>query len=915
MTRSRKRKLLMAALALLAAWIGLNIAAPYILKNERVKRALSARLASALGRPVEVGRFDVSLIGGPRLEAESVSVGEDPRFGYEYFLRAERLTAGLRWRALLRLRLEFGTLQLARPSFNVVQSADGGWNLRSWMPATRASSAPGGAAAGAGVASLVRVEFDGGRINFKRGVDKHPLALIAVEGFVERNDDGAWRIDLQAMPMRAGVAAQQPGILEVRGVVQSAQPGSSPADVSVQWADASVSDALRLVIGHDYGMRGNASLQAQIGWPGSWPPGQILSAPTAVGTLRMEARLTNVHRWDLPARAADPAVNLRVDGNWRWPFSLVVSNGLLEAPGSNVRFSGNLSAGAPQPPASLRVISSAISLNDLFSWYRAFRPGVSEAITVEGHSGVDLEIRGWPPRVERAVMATGGGAMRVAGAAAGGEPLSFGPAELRFTRDARARSSRIELRPVMLSFGDPRRESVASSVRTGTLRVDGFVAPSANWRAEWNLAGQTARAERWWAAAAALGVPHLAAWAANGWGVEGPAAIRMHWRGTAWPAALEAGGTLDVSGGTLRGAFLNQPVRLGVARVELGPGERRVTFNNAQLFGGAWSGTLRSRVGQPWEVALTTERLDAAQTEHWLNPAARQGAPGILQRFAGSTGSTAELPAGLRATGRLNVAQFTLGRLTLRRLRGALKLETGAAWSVTLADAQADFFGGAAQGSFTAQFDTAARQPAYKADVNLNKVSLPALAAASARTAGLFDGQLGGRVSISAAGIGRDALLQSLQISGQVQLQRPRYLAMDLAASLRAGEMRRGTSEFTSASGEFGLDAERRLQIASLRLTLPAGRAPVLSTIGASATIPLGDERPLAVNQVDVSGNLEWFAVPETRLNLDIFVPNPVRSELAVNGTQGRGRGGVFHLRGTLAAPQFTAGTGAAGKQ
>jgi hypothetical protein len=178
-----------------------------------------------------------------------------------------------------------------------------------------------------------------------------------------------------------------------------------------------------------------------------------------------------------------------------------VKSSVLEGPGSNVRFSGQLAPGAQRPDGLLHVVSSAISLNDLFNWYRAFRWGVSDAITVEGHSGVDLEIRGWPPRLERAAMASSGATVRFGTGAPPEQTLTMGRAELRFLRDERRRESRLELQPVTLTFGDPRRESASSSVRAGTLRVDATVSPSKNWQAEWSVAGQTARAQQWWAAA------------------------------------------------------------------------------------------------------------------------------------------------------------------------------------------------------------------------------------------------------------------------------------------------------------------------------------------------------------------------------------------------------------------------------
>lgn len=914
MRRSRKRKWLTGVAVLLAMFAGTLLAAPRVLNLQRVHDALERRFSAALGRPVEAGRLDVSFIGGPRIVAENVSVAEDPRFGYEDFLRAPEMAAGVRWQSLLVGRLEFGTIVLTRPSFNVVRAGDGTWNLRTWLPAASgegraaAKGDPRVAPTGSGIgARLARVEIDGGRINFKRGVDKIAFALTNVDGFLERRDANAWQVDLRAVPMRAGIAVQEPGVIEVLGVVRAPAPGTSPADVSVAWAEASLSDALRLTVGHDYGVRGGGSMEAQIRWPtaGSSNPLEPIARPTPVGSLTLAVRLAGVHRWDLPSRTADPALNLRVQADWVRPLVVNIVNGVLEAPGSNVRFSGWLSPGAQQPGASLRVISSAISLGDLFNWYRAFRPGVSDAVTVEGHSGIDLEVLGWPPRLERAVMASGGATVRLSAGAARDESLTMGRAELRFSRDARRQESTLRLQPVTLTFGDPRRESAASSVRAGTLRVEAAVFPARKWQAEWAVAGQTARAEQWWAAAGALGIPHVSAWAANGWGVQGPAMVRMRWSGSAWPLSVVPEGLLDLSGARVQGLFMNQPARLGNARLEIAGGERRVTFSNAQVLGATWNGTLRAKFGEPWQVALNADELDAAELDRWLNPGSAQASPGILARLGGDAAAL-EVPAGVRAAGRLSVAQLTVGAMTLRRVRGNIAVEAGRAWQVRLNDAQADFFGGNAQGDFTARYDAGAGRPEYRAVVNLTGVNVATVAAASTRTEGLFQGLLAGSLNISAAGAGRDALLGSLEISGAAQIRNARTRLADLPGSLRSGELRRGSSEFPLAEGEFGLDAEKRLQIASLRLTLPV-RAPVISTIGSQATIRASDERPLAANQVDVYGNVEWFGVPETRLSLDIFVPNAARNPVPAAGADARGaRGRVFQLRGTLAAPQLT---------
>src|ERR1700690_521367 len=129
-----KRKLLRLFLFLAAALLVLSFAISRALRTSAARRYLIAHLEASFGRPVEVGRFDFSLLDGARLEANSITISEDPRFGYEYFLRADALKAGLRWSALLSGRFEFGSLSLSRPSLNLVRDAQGHWNVEQWLP-------------------------------------------------------------------------------------------------------------------------------------------------------------------------------------------------------------------------------------------------------------------------------------------------------------------------------------------------------------------------------------------------------------------------------------------------------------------------------------------------------------------------------------------------------------------------------------------------------------------------------------------------------------------------------------------------------------------------------------------------------------------------------------------------------------
>ena len=116
-SRRRPRSRWLKGIILLVAvfWIvsqGLSLTIRYT----PLQKILATRLEAVFGRPVEVGSYDFSLWDGPTLSARSVTVGEDPQFGREYFLRAESVSVRLRWQSLLRGRIEAGTVSLVRPS-------------------------------------------------------------------------------------------------------------------------------------------------------------------------------------------------------------------------------------------------------------------------------------------------------------------------------------------------------------------------------------------------------------------------------------------------------------------------------------------------------------------------------------------------------------------------------------------------------------------------------------------------------------------------------------------------------------------------------------------------------------------------------------------------------------------------------
>ena len=257
----RVRKWWRLALLIVALVTVTQIAASLLVRTNGFHTYLVAHLDRAFGRSVEVRRFNILLLPSPVLDAELVSIAEEPAFGNEYFLRAEHLTARLRWSGLLRGRFEFGTLSLTRPSLVLVRNDQGEWNLERWLPPAKSTLGAGSRFYGPRLQQtpsnrLQKIDVDDGRINFKIGDEKLPFAFLGVSGSVEQVSSGRWRLQLEAQPWRSGVTLQSTGTLMVRGDVAGTSARLQPAEIELHWGKVSLADLLRLSRGYDYGVRG-----------------------------------------------------------------------------------------------------------------------------------------------------------------------------------------------------------------------------------------------------------------------------------------------------------------------------------------------------------------------------------------------------------------------------------------------------------------------------------------------------------------------------------------------------------------------------------------------------------------------------------------------------------------------------------
>ncbi len=748
--------------------------------------ALTSRLEAAFGRPIEVSNYSFSLLEGPRLEANYITVGEDTRFGNEYFLRADQVAAGIRWSALLRGKFEVGSLAISNPSLNLVRLPDGEWNLESWLPrpAKNTVSTPGKAAASP---RPQLIEISNGRINFKEGDTKLPFAFISVDGSVEETPPGSWRINLEAQPFRAAVDLQQAGELTLRGLVGGTSSRLRPASLELNWDAASISDVLRLFRGSDFGMRGLLSLQWRAQTRGyDW-------------TFSSSAQFRRLHRWDFPMRSDDPAANLNIQAAWNSAGAkLAIHQAVIELPRSNIHATGSMtftpaaSPANPQEPSikdeRLEISSGAIALSDLLSWYRAFHQGVAEQFEVRGSAALHFALAGWPPRIQSGEISSDG-----AVADGGRTPVTIRmeKASLLYWPDS------ITLPPVFFSAG----------TRNGQFRFSAYLQHAANWHSSWKLNGSTHDVRPLFDAAESLGFA-----LPPGWRFDGPAECNLAGTGGFAPALQSTNGTITFSGLKIATPFLNHEITGVKASVALSAQNYKIRLLSANAFATDWSGSLqRSIAVGEWKFALSADDLSAAGMDRWLNPQRREDLLDRILPFLASAPQPHQVPAWLRARGTLAISQFTLAPFQLRRLHADASIN-GRSWQ--LSNAAADFYGGDLSGSMSLDLTA---QPSYGVAADFHGVHLGQLAARTFSLANLFSGTASGTVRISAKGLGRAALLRSLSCDGHAQFLNASYGGMDLMESIAASARRPGITIFPRTSADFSC-ANGRLDLSRLQL-------------------------------------------------------------------------------------------------
>ena len=823
------------ALAIACIVIALQVGVSLLVRTHRGHIYLVAHLERAFGRQVEVESFDARILPSPQLDANGVTVGEDPSFGHEYFLRAENLSSNLRLMGLLRGHFEFGTMSLNKPSLILVRNPEGRWNLESWLPPAKTNPLQdarvyGPASPVAPVNRLEKIEFDDGRINFKTGDDKLPFAFTGVSGSVEQILPGRWQLQLAAQPWRSGVSLQSAGTIKVLGDVAGTSARLQPAGITLHWSDASLADVLRLFRGQDYGVRGTFALDATAksgttkeDLPGDW-------------SFSIHGRTRQIHRWDLAERADNPRLNLKVNGRWNIGSGRLTAEELaVEGPRSNLRGQFRLTGGNA-PSMELRLDSLGIQASDLLAWYRSFHPDVVEGVTAEQYFTGGMIVRAWPLSLESAALSSSGGLVNVPGFA---QPVRIGP-----LNGGRERGS-LTIGPVRVALGGevrdvlvPKRRRVAFAMENA---ADLTFTHDLNTRAgSISIEGNVLKAEDFLKLSAAFG-RHLN----RGWELAGQATSVIKWE---WkqPFIGKWNGRIGFNKANLTVAGLNQPLEIYESALDWVDGRRIARVMRVEGFGGVWTGNIEEPArsdednGPKWVFRLRADQLSAAELDRWVGPRAR---PGWLQRLlppllGGSAPGTpaSELVRRVNAEGELEIGQLTIEKLKLEQVQAKGYLHD---LQLDVVEAQAEWAGGKVHAKISAKF---LPRPAYDVSAELDRVNLAQLPGAG-RIAERLGGFATGTLRVKTEGVGRDELLGKLAGHGAFHLNKVEFRGWDVNASVADGEAHAGISRWATGEGSL------RLQDSSILLEDFRLDGGLQSTL-VNGTLSFGRNADLAIETV-----------------------------------------------------------------
>ncbi len=145
------------------------IALPFMINVNSFRPQIESSLSSALGRPAKVGNLSLSILSGS-VEANELSIGDDPKFSTSPFVQAKSLAVGVELMPLIFSKeLHITHLEIDQPAITLLRDRDGVWNFSSiGNQAGQPANAPAKSSSGGGAPgnlSVALLDLKDGKIS------------------------------------------------------------------------------------------------------------------------------------------------------------------------------------------------------------------------------------------------------------------------------------------------------------------------------------------------------------------------------------------------------------------------------------------------------------------------------------------------------------------------------------------------------------------------------------------------------------------------------------------------------------------------------------------------------------------------------------------------------------------------------
>jgi AsmA protein len=190
----------------------------------RLRNRIAITIGSGLGRRVALDSVRLRLLPRPGFDLEGLVIYDDPAFSAEPMIRAQEVSAAIRFRSLLRGRLEIATLSATEPSINLVRNDQGRWNLASLIERNaQIPAAPTGKPASERRPAFPYLEAGHARVNFKIGQTKKSYALMDADVALWQDSENSWAARIKAEPVRTDFNLTDTGLVQINATWQRAQ--------------------------------------------------------------------------------------------------------------------------------------------------------------------------------------------------------------------------------------------------------------------------------------------------------------------------------------------------------------------------------------------------------------------------------------------------------------------------------------------------------------------------------------------------------------------------------------------------------------------------------------------------------------------------------------------------------------------